>query len=111
MCVQATTIRDFRGVNPAQYHQAIAAQAVACPRSSLNKETTFTSPTTGDTPRNTEDNLVENSLTETSLSNSKLNESDDFFESSVSFLYVLHQISAKRGTDSSFVDEANIKAL
>jgi hypothetical protein len=88
VCVQATIIRDFRGVDPAQYHQAISAQTVACPRITLNKEETFKSPTTGDTPRNSEDKLAENNLSENSLSNSKLNDSDDFFESSVSVAFV-----------------------
>ena len=49
--MQALIIRDFRGVDPLLYHEAIAAQAVACPRTPFNVERQFASPTTGDTPK------------------------------------------------------------
>jgi hypothetical protein len=113
--VQALIIRDFRGVDPRLYHEAIAAQAVACPRTPFNVERQFASPTTGDTPKtfserrltspttgDTPKTFSERCLTSptTDTQNSfdppftstqidkvpteKLNDSEDFFQTSVS---------------------------
>jgi hypothetical protein len=45
--IQALIIRDFSGVDPSRYHEAIAAQLVACPRSAFIVERDYLSPKTG----------------------------------------------------------------
>ena len=103
--MKALIIRDFSGVEPRLYHEAIAAQAVACPRTQFNVERQFASPTTGDTPKTSS----ERSLPSPTTSSQKLfdprftstqadevssdrkdekeksNDSEEFFQSSVSY--------------------------